>query len=79
MSLSPRLPRHVHVGPEDVLVLAGGYADQFGTFEAGRLWLLRPRHRAPAVTEPDEECWTLLRLEQPNQFRGWRGWLQRLL
>jgi anti-sigma factor ChrR (cupin superfamily) len=28
-------PRHLHLGPEDVLVLAGGYEDQYGTFEAG--------------------------------------------
>ncbi|MEM9380384.1 MAG: cupin domain-containing protein [Planctomycetota bacterium] len=30
-------PRHKHVGPEDVLVLDGGYADEDGrTFRAGR-------------------------------------------
>ena len=30
-------PRHRHLGPEDVLVLAGGYSDEDGrTFEAGQ-------------------------------------------
>lgn len=30
-------PRHRHIGPEDVLVLAGGYRDEDGrTFEAGQ-------------------------------------------
>ncbi len=72
-------PRHVHVGPEDVLVLAGGYADQFGTFEAGAYGSYAPGTEHRPFTEPGEECWTLLRLETPNQFRGWRGWMQRLL
>lgn len=72
-------PRHVHVGPEDVLVLAGGYADQFGTFETGAYGSYAPGTEHRPFTEPDEECWTLLRLEAPNQFRGWRGWAQRLL
>jgi putative transcriptional regulator len=72
-------PRHVHVGPEDVLVLAGGYADQFGTFEAGAYGSYAPGTEHRPFTEPDEECWTLLRLEKPNRFRGWRGWMQSLL
>jgi putative transcriptional regulator len=72
-------PLHTHVGPEDVLVLAGGYADQFGTFEAGAYASYIPGSEHRPFTEPDEECWTLTRLEQPNVFRGWRGWVQRLL
>ena len=71
-------PRHVHLGPEDVLVLAGGYADQFGTFEAGAYATYAPGSEHRPCTEPDEECWTLTRLELPNLFRGWRGWLQRI-
>jgi putative transcriptional regulator len=71
-------PLHVHAGPEDVLVLAGGYADQFGTFEAGAYGSYAPGTEHRPFTEPDEECWTLLRLEKPNRFRGWRGWMQRL-
>jgi putative transcriptional regulator len=73
------LPEHIHQGPEDVLVLAGGYADHFGTFEAGTFasYAAGTKHRP--LTEPDEECWILLRLEKPNLFTGWRGWVQRLV
>lgn len=73
-----KFPLHVHLGPEDVLVLTGGYADQFGTFEAGAYATYAPGSEHRPFTEPDEECWTLTRLEEPNLFRGWRGWLQRL-
>lgn len=72
-------PEHIHQGPEDVLVLAGGYADQFGIFEAGTFASYAPGSRHRPLTEPDEECWILARLEKPNLFTGWRGWLQRLL
>jgi putative transcriptional regulator len=71
-------PEHLHQGPEDVLVLAGGYADQFGTFEAGAFASYAPGTQHRPLTEPDEECWILFRIEKPNLFTGWRGWLQRL-
>jgi putative transcriptional regulator len=71
-------PAHVHLGPEDILVLAGGYEDRFGTFEAGAWASYAPGSQHRPWTEPHEECWTLTRLEKPNRFLGWRGWLQRL-
>jgi putative transcriptional regulator len=71
-------PEHIHQGPEDVLVLAGGYADKFGTFEAGTFASYAPGTQHRPLTEPDEECWLLIRLERPNLFTGWRGGLQRL-
>jgi putative transcriptional regulator len=71
-------PRHLHLGTEDVLVLAGGYEDQYGTFEAGAYAQYAPGTEHRPLTEPGEECWTLLRLEKPNLLYGWRGWLQRL-
>ncbi|HKI03915.1 MAG TPA: cupin domain-containing protein [Thermoanaerobaculia bacterium] len=71
-------PEHLHQGPEDVLVLAGGYADRFGTYEAGVFASYAPGTRHRPLTEPDEECWILTRLEKPNLFLGWRGWVQRL-
>jgi putative transcriptional regulator len=71
-------PEHIHQGPEDLLVLAGGYEDHFGSFEAGTFasYATGTKHRP--LTEPDEECWILFRLEKPNLFTGWRGWAQRL-
>jgi putative transcriptional regulator len=71
-------PAHLHQGPEDVLVLAGGYEDQLGTYEAGVFASYAPGSRHRPLTEPDEECWILTRLEAPNLFLGWRGWVQRL-
>jgi putative transcriptional regulator len=71
-------PEHVHLGPEDLLVLAGGYEDQYGTWETGAFASYAPGTRHRPFTEPDEECWILMRLEKPNLFTGWRGWLQRL-
>jgi putative transcriptional regulator len=71
-------PAHVHLGPEDILVLAGGYEDHFGAFETGAWATYAPGSQHRPVTEPGEECWTLTRLEQPNLYLGWRGWLQRL-
>ena len=72
------VPRHLHLGPEDVLVLAGGYEDQYDTFEAGAYGTYAPGTEHRPFTEPDEECWILFRLEKPNLLLGWRGWLQRL-
>ncbi len=74
-----RFPLHTHRGPEDVLVLAGGYTDQFGTFEKGAYTSYLSGSEHGPFTEPDEECWTLTRLEQPVRFHGWRGWMQGLL
>lgn len=70
-------PEHIHQGPEDLLVLTGGYEDQYGTWEAGAFASYAPGTQHRPFTEPDEECWILMRLEKPNLFTGWRGWLQR--
>jgi anti-sigma factor ChrR (cupin superfamily) len=50
---------HTHLDPEDVLVLASGYTDQFGTFEKGAYASYLPGSEHRPFTEPDEECWTL--------------------
>ena len=71
-------PAHLHLGPEDLLVLTGGYEDHLGAFETGAWASYAPGSRHRPITEPGEECWTLTRLEKPNLYLGWRGWLQRL-
>lgn len=78
--LAPRrfLPAHQHLAQEDVLVLAGGFADTQGRHEAGEYAIYEAGSVHRPVTEPDEECWCLARLERPNLLLGWRGWLQRL-
>jgi putative transcriptional regulator len=72
------LPAHRHLAEEDVLVLAGGFDDQQGRHEAGEyaIYPVGSEHRP--VTEPDEACWCLARLERMNLLLGWRGWMQRL-
>ena len=78
--LAPRsfLPAHRHLAQEDVLVMAGGFDDRQGRHEAGEYAIYAAGSEHRPVTEPDEECWCLARLEQPNLLLGWRGWLQRL-
>jgi putative transcriptional regulator len=72
-------PRHLHVGPEDVAVLTGGYEDEMGHYEAGQYTAYEPGTVHEPLIEPGATCWTLTRLEKPNQLFGWQGWLQRLL
>lgn len=78
--LAPRsfLPAHRHLAQEDVLVMAGGFDDRQGRHEAGEYAIYEAGSEHRPVTEHDEECWCLARLEQPNLLLGWRGWLQRL-
>ena len=78
--LAPRsfLPAHRHLAQEDVLAMAGGFDDRQGRHEAGEYAIYEAGSEHRPVTEPDEECWCLDRLEQPNLLLGWRGWLQHL-
>jgi len=70
-------PRHQHLGPEDVLVLAGAYADAMGHYAAGEYATYAPGTVHQPVIDAGETCWVLTRLEQPNRFFGWMGWVQR--
>jgi putative transcriptional regulator len=72
-------PRHRHAGREDTLVLAGGYADEWGRHDAGQYAVYPPGSQHRPLTDAGEECWVLARLERPNRLLGWRGWLERLL
>jgi predicted ChrR family anti-sigma factor len=72
-------PEHRHLGMEEILILRGGFEDQYGDFTAGMYTAYEPGtvHR-PWIDE-QEPCWTLSRLEKPVEFLGWRGAAQRLL
>jgi putative transcriptional regulator len=72
-------PSHLHLGPEDVQLLAGGYGDEMGHYEAGEYAAYEPGTIHRPVAEAGRPCWTLLRLEQPNRILGWQGWVQRLV
>ncbi|MEP7009748.1 MAG: cupin domain-containing protein [Acidobacteriota bacterium] len=72
-------PEHRHAGLEEILILRGGFEDQYGDFTAGMYTSYEPGtvHR-PWIDE-QEPCWMLSRLEKPVEFLGWRGVAQRML
>ncbi len=72
-------PRHRHPGWEELLVLSGGYEDQYGHFDAGEYVAYPPGSEHHPFILPGEECWVLTRLEKPVEFFGWRGLAQKLL
>jgi putative transcriptional regulator len=74
-----RFPRHLHLGSEQATVLAGGYEDERGSFEAGDyVEYERGSEHGPDTLDGDP-CWILFRLEGKVRFRGWRGLIQRLV
>jgi putative transcriptional regulator len=78
---SPRqsgFPAHEHLGPEDGVVLVGGYEDEFGDFAVGDYATYATGSRHTPKTDLQEGCVILVRLELPNRFLGWRGWAQRM-
>ncbi len=72
-------PAHRHTGMEEILILRGGFEDQYGDFTAGMYasYEAGTSHR-PWIDE-QEPCWTLSRLEKSVEFLGWRGVAQKLL
>ncbi len=73
-----RFPNHVHLGREQVVVLAGGYSDPVGHFAAGD-FAPYPKSSAHApLVDHDEPCWIVTRIEQGVRFTGWRGLFMRL-
>jgi putative transcriptional regulator len=74
-----RFPRHLHVGFEQLVVLAGGYDDERGEFVAGDFAVYEPGSEHGPETLDGDACWLVFRLDGPVRFRGWRGLAQRLL
>jgi len=72
-------PEHRHVGLEEILILRGGFEDQFGDFTAGMYTAYEPGSVHRPWIDEQEPCWTLSRLEKPVEFLGWRGVAQRML
>ena len=71
-------PRHLHVGPEDVVLVSGAYDDDAGRFAVGDYAAYPPGSQHEPHTLAGQVCTILLRLEAPNRFFGWRGLVQRL-
>lgn len=72
-------PEHRHLGMEEILILRGGFEDQYGDFTAGMYTAYEPGSVHRPWIDEQETCWTLSRLEKPVEFLGWRGVAQRLL
>lgn len=73
-----RFPRHLHLGGEEVVVLAGGYRDDLGVFEPGDFAIYPAGSEHGPTTEEEGPCWILTRIVGGVRFFGWRGLLQRL-
>jgi putative transcriptional regulator len=73
-----RFPRHLHLGNEEVMMLAGGYTDEFTHLDAGDYFHYAPGTEHGALTDRGEICWTLGLLEHGVRFRGVLGLLQWL-
>lgn len=74
-----RFPRHLHLGTEHVILLAGGYDDEVGSYQLGDFASYAPGTEHAPETLDGEACWILFQLEGGVRFRGWRGLVQRLL
>ena len=74
-----RFPAHVHLGVEEMVILAGGYSDPFGHFEAGAYQRYAPGTEHSALTDAGETCWAIGLIERGLRFRGVLGALQWLI
>jgi putative transcriptional regulator len=70
-------PAHRHVGPELGVILEGGYEDQTGDYRLGDFFAYEPGTSHRPWTDLEEGCTSLIRLESPNRFLGWRRWIFR--
>lgn len=73
-----RFPNHIHLGHEQVVVLAGGYSDPEGHFVAGDFAPYAAGSSHSPMVDHDEPCWIVTRIEKGVRFTGWRGLLLRL-
>jgi putative transcriptional regulator len=74
-----RFPTHVHVGHEEVVMLAGGFSDSYGHLDTGDYYRYPPGSEHGPHIDPGEYCWTLGLLEHGVRFRGLLGVLQLLV
>ena len=73
-----RFPAHLHLGQEEMVILAGGYTDAFGHFEAGAYQRYAPGTEHSALSDAGETCFALGLIERGLRFRGLLGVLQWL-
>jgi quercetin dioxygenase-like cupin family protein len=74
-----RFPRHIHLGNEEVVILAGAYTDEYAHLGRGGYYHYPPGSEHSTVIDAGEPCWTLGLLEHGIRFRGVLGALQWLI
>ncbi len=70
-----RVPAHRHTDSEMLLVMKGGFSDQFGAYRIGDVASYETGTPHHAVADADGECLCLLVQDQPLVFTGLLGWL----
>lgn len=71
-------PRHGHRGQERSVILCGGLRDEDLVLEVGDFDEADESRTHTPVALADEDCWLLASMDSGIQFKGWRGWLQKL-
>lgn len=71
------LPAHEHTRVELGVILEGGFADHVGDYDLGDFFTYEAGTAHRPRMDPTEGCIALIRLEAPNRFLGWRGWIFR--
>jgi putative transcriptional regulator len=74
-----RFPRHVHLGNEEVVILAGAYTDDYAHLVPGNYYHYPPGSEHGTLIDAGEPCWSLGLLEHGVRFRGVLGALQWLV
>src|SRR5690606_430726 len=64
------LPRHTHTATEAVLVLAGGFSDEYGRCRRGDVRITEPSVTHRQVIDADEDCLCLVVTDGPVRLTG---------
>jgi putative transcriptional regulator len=74
-----RFPRHLHLGNEEVVILAGAYTDDYAHLGQGNYYHYPPGSEHGTLIDRGEPCWSLGLLEHGIRFRGMLGALQWMI
>ncbi|MFC5359333.1 ChrR family anti-sigma-E factor [Azospirillum himalayense] len=75
MAPGARVPAHRHTDSEMLLVMKGGFTDEFGAYRVGDVASYDTGTPHHAVADADGECLCLLVQDRPLVFTGPLGWL----
>lgn len=75
MAPRSRVPAHRHTDSEMLLVMKGGFSDEFGVYRVGDVASYETGTPHHALADADGECLCLLVQDKPLKFTGPLGWL----